>query len=379
MRFKTVVCLLLFIITIFSVSKNADAVYDPLSVANNKFGIHILFPSELEKAKELVNSNGGMWGYVTIPIQSGDKDLKKWQEFMDDAHDLQLIPILRIATEIDFYDDSVWKKPKEEDILDFANFLNSLHWHTKNRYIIVFNEVNRADEWEGQANPEEYAQILDYAISVFKKSNDDFFIISSGMDNAAETDGKNFNQFDFFQQMNLAVPGIFSRLDGISSHSYPNPGFSEPPDKIHEKSIGSFIFESRLIESLTQKSLPIFITETNWDQGVYTNSEIGEFFKYAFENVWNDKRIIAITPFLLLSNGDQFKNFSLIKDGQKNDIYLSIQNLSKIKGEPTLSNEKTVLSDTTPPNLPVKNFANSRKKNNEKALKSFIKLIILGD
>ena len=35
----------------------------------NKFGIHILDPSELQQAAELVNSSGGDWGFVTIVIR----------------------------------------------------------------------------------------------------------------------------------------------------------------------------------------------------------------------------------------------------------------------------------------------------------------------
>src|SRR3989344_4339022 len=110
-----------------------NAIYDPLSVPNNKIGIHILFPDEIEKASELVNSSGGDWGYTVIPIQSSDKDLKKWQ-----------------------------------------NFLDSLEWPTKNRYVIVFNEVNRADEWEGKSDPADYARLLSYATIVFKSKNPDF-------------------------------------------------------------------------------------------------------------------------------------------------------------------------------------------------------------
>src|SRR5688572_16737141 len=110
-----------------------DAIVNPLEQPNNKIGIHILFHDELEEAAKLVNANGGDWGYVTIPIQSGDKDILKWQKFMDECRRLHLIPLVRLATEGDYYNTKVWRKPDEEDILDFANFLNSLYWPTKNR------------------------------------------------------------------------------------------------------------------------------------------------------------------------------------------------------------------------------------------------------
>src|SRR5512146_107305 len=177
------------------------AVVNPLSVTNNIFGVHILFPQELDKAAQLVNSNGGSWGYVVIPIQSGDKDLLKWQTFMDNAKKLHVIPIIRLATEGDYFNTKVWRKPTPADVLDFANFLNSLTWPTKNRYIVVYNEVNRGDEWGGTPDPAAYAQLLSYAVDVFKQRNPNFFIISSGMDNGAATTNESINEYTYFSDM----------------------------------------------------------------------------------------------------------------------------------------------------------------------------------
>ncbi len=91
---------LFFLITIVFASlifnNKVNAFFDPLEKANNFFGIHILFPSELDQASSLVNSTDGAWGYVTIPIQSSDKDLVKWQSFMDEAREKKLIPIIRL-------------------------------------------------------------------------------------------------------------------------------------------------------------------------------------------------------------------------------------------------------------------------------------------
>ena len=90
---------------------------NPLDHPNNKFGVHILFPSELPDAAKLVNSNGGDWGYVTIPIQAGDKDVTKWQDFLDQCGKLHIIPIIRLATEGDYFNTAVWRKPSPLDIL----------------------------------------------------------------------------------------------------------------------------------------------------------------------------------------------------------------------------------------------------------------------
>lgn len=356
-----------------------NAIYDPLSVPNNKFGIHLLFPEELSKAKELVNSKNGEWGYVVIPIQAGDKDLIKWQKFMDECRKLKLIPLVRLSTEGDYFDKSTWRKPTDADVVDFANFLNSLEWPTKNRYIIVFNEVNRADEWNGEANPAEYANILSYAVSVFKSKNPDFFIIQSGMDNASITGGGTYSQYDFFRGMNDAVPGIFNQIDGHSSHSYPNPAFSQPPEVNTITSTHSFMHELQLIESMSNKKLPVFITETGWDQEVIGEKETAEYFKTAFSSVWNKENIVTVAPFLLHSGPGPFQKFSFLNDnGEKNEVFKAIQSIDKTRGKPKLNPAKKVLGEHKETDIPVIKFEAPQNEEKEERAKSLVRWILLG-
>lgn len=338
--------------------RSVFAVEDPLTLPNNRSGIHILFPSELSEAQALVNSSGGEWGYVVIPIQSGDRDLKKWQDFMDECREKKLIPIVRLATEGDYFNTAVWRKPREEDILDFANFLNSLSWPVKNRYIIVFNEVNRDDEWGGKANPAEYARLLSYSSLVFKALNENFFIISSGMDNASINGNGAINQFDYFTRMNLEVPGIFNQVDGISSHAYPNPGFSSPPTATHRLSIASFRYERDHISSMSNKTHPVFITETGWSGETLSDEMRSEYYDVAFRTVWNDPGIVTVAPFLLLAGGGPFQHFSFVNvDGSKTKQYERFRDMTKVKGTPSINKfvlgEKTVTDASL---LPVKQF-----------------------
>ncbi len=326
---------------------------------NNKVGVHILFPSEIDNAARLVNSKGGDWGYVTLPIQSGDKNIEKWQSFFDKCAELHIIPIIRLATEGDYFNTQVWRKPTPADVLDFANFLNSLTWPTKTKYIVVYNEVNRDNEWGGKANASEYTQLLSYAVSVFKSRSSDFFIISAGMDNAAANSATAINEYDFYKQMNQSVPGIFNQIDGISSHSYPNPGFSQPPQIQTDESVTSFQYESKLIDSLSSKQLPIFITETGWTRSKLPDSVIAQYFTTAFSTVWNDDRIKAVTPFLLEAGTDPFSQFSLLtSSGSSTLIAQAIMDLPKTKGEPA-TNSAVLAADihTESTNLPTENFA----------------------
>ncbi len=349
--------LFIFLLVFFLKTNYAFAIEDPFAKPNNKVGVHILFTSEINTAASLVNSNGGDWGYVTIPIQAGDKDLEKWQKFMYDAKKLHVIPIIRLATEGDYFNTTVWRKPTKEDILDFANFLNSLEWPTKNRYIVIFNEVNRGDEWGGKLNPQEYADILTYSVSSFKSLNEDFFIISSGLDNAAPDDAENYmNEYDYMIAINNSTPDIFKVIDGLASHSYPNPGFRQMPYILTSQSIDSFNFEQNLAYRLGGKNLPVFITETGWSKETLSENQIASYFNYAFKYVWSDKKVVAVTPFILQA-GSPFSQFSLINEtGEGNAIFLAIANIPKSAGKPSVNYGQSVYFDSSPKKLPVKTF-----------------------
>lgn len=327
------------VLVLFGITPKSYALYDPLSRDNNFHGIHILFPYELGQAKELVNSNGGDWGYVTIPIQIGDRDLVKWQLFMDEARKNHLIPILRLATEPYYANTSVWRRPSDYDIVDLANFLNSLNWPTENRYIIVFNEMNRFDEWQGNPpSPDEYAEVLAYTYEAFKKRNGNFYIIMGGLDNAAPSDGKHMNVFEYLKDMHAADAEIFNKMDGFSSHSYPNPAFAQPPGT-GRMSVATYRYEYDYINQFTNSKKPAFITETGWDNQAVSSDRVAQYFTETYSTIWNEDRdkIVAITPFLLNSVGGPFDKFSFVKDGKPAPYFSSVQALKKVTGKPVIT------------------------------------------
>jgi len=142
------------------------------------------------------------------------------------------------------------------------------------------------------------------------------------------------------RQMNKSVPGIFNQIDGISSHSYPNPAFSQPPSVNTSKSIYSFKYERELVESMSTKKLPVFITETGWISEKITDEMRAEYYKEALSNAWSDSGIVTITPFLLHAAGGPFQTFSFVNsDGTKTRQYESIRKMAKKKGVPTLGKD----------------------------------------
>ncbi len=353
--------IILSFVLLFLTPTKSYAVENPLRTMNNKIGIHILFDDELPDAAKLINTTGGDWGYVVIPIQSGDKDLIKWQKFMDTAAKFHVIPIIRLATEGDYFNTKVWRKPDFLDIIDFSNFLDSLNWPTKNRYIIVFNEVNRGDEWGGVANPAEYAQLLSYAVSVFKSKTQDFFVISAGMDNAAPDAPPSYmNEYTYMRAMQDAIPGVFNQIDGFASHSYPNPGFAQPPTVKTDKSIASFSFERDLIKTYRNSDIPVFITETGWNAPSISEDTKASYLQEALDTVWNDPGIVMVAPFLLRAGDGPFKGFSFMDvNGQTTKQYEMLKKLYKVRGLPSLAQQVLGIGNSLGSSFPLRNFSNT--------------------
>ncbi|OGH27290.1 MAG: hypothetical protein A3C30_01035 [Candidatus Levybacteria bacterium RIFCSPHIGHO2_02_FULL_40_18] len=379
---KIIVSIVL-VFTFFILARQSDAIYDSSTRSNNISGIHILFTYEIPKAAELVNSSGGDWGYVTIPIQYGDRDLEKWQKFMDESRRHHVIPIIRVATEPFYKNTSVWRKPNDFDIVDFANFLNSVSWPTKNRYVLLFNEVNRFDEWGGEPPaPSEYADFVSYAVDAFKARNQDFFIIAGGLDNASPNDGEKYlDNLVYLRRMHEHNPDVFKKIDGFSSHSYPNPNFSQAPSQGKIEGTSTYKFEVDLVERLSGRALPVFITETGWNADVLSDGVVSEYFKIAMNNWKQDVRVVAVTPFILESNGGPFDKFTFLKNGKFTNYGLSYQQLPKTKGDPVINPSKIIATNVAKPKaMPRVNFIAAsflpELSFDSKILKNYFKMIL---
>lgn len=339
----SIITIIIFIFSTF-IPLGVFAIVDPLSLPNNKFGIHITDENDLDNAANLVNSTGGDWGYVTIVIPENDRNADKWQKIFDRMKELHLIPLIRLATtmESDF-----WQKPKLEEAFPWADFLSQLNWVTKNRYVILFNEPNHAKEWGKSIDPKGYAEIISSYSATLKAKSDNFFILSAGLDASAPNSALTMDEENFLRKMLAANPDVLNFIDGWTSHSYPNPGFKGSITDDGRGTLKTFLWEEALLKKLgLQKKLPIFITETGWphlDGFGYNNTYLSPDYvailtKQAAESVWNDPSIVAITPFILNYQSYPFSNFSwqIPATDKFYPQYDAYQHVAKVKGIPIL-------------------------------------------
>ncbi|MCL5970305.1 MAG: hypothetical protein M1450_02300 [Patescibacteria group bacterium] len=331
--------LLIIFFLLFVFSGNACAIYNPQDVPNNRFGIHILEQSDLPDAARLVNSKGGMWGYITLVIRDDQRNLDQWAPFFKSLRVKRLIPIVRIATHIE---NASWAKPSKDEVFPWVSFLSELPWPTENRYVVLFNEPNHAKEWGGEINPSEYAQVAEVFIKTLHQKSKEFYVLNSGFDlSASNITGETADALWYWTEMDKEIPGIFKEFDGWTSHSYPNPGFAADPNSNGRTSITGYRFEEQyLADNFGVDKKPVFLTETGWVMGKsgLTEKTIAAYYQAAYENIWTDPNLIAVTPFLLNYPQPLFASFSFLDaDGKPREQYNTVANLNKSEGKPKLS------------------------------------------
>ncbi|OGC60677.1 hypothetical protein A3K34_02595 [candidate division WWE3 bacterium RIFOXYC1_FULL_40_10] len=309
--------------------------------ANNKVGLYIYAENKqfFEKADELVNSNGGDWGYVLLPYNVKDYDQSKWQAVFERLNDRHLIPVVQL-----------WGLDKEsypQDTREAARFLNSFAWPIRYKYISVYNEPNSADFWFAPPDPAEYARVLDFTIRTFKEENPDFFVMNGAFNVSAPTNSSYIDSFVFMRRMNQEIGGIFEKLDGWASHPYPQPNFAGSPDAKGRWSIRAYEAELEYLKNTigVTKTLPVFITETGWAHAEGTNynstylpvDTVSDYFVRAFNEVWlKDDRVRAVMPFTV-RYGAPHDHFSWLNDDYVPYKHFdAVKQIKKVKGEPPI-------------------------------------------
>lgn len=335
------------------------ATYDPRSVENNRFGIHIVDPNDLDGVTELINSNNSQWGYIKVVIPETDRNAGKWDSVFREFRRRKLIPIVRIATQAK---GPYWEKPTDESLKDWPTFFNALSWPTQNRYIVLFNEPNHAKEWGGELNPEEFGLKTIQLAKILKEASPDYFILPAGLDVSATNTHDTMDAEQFLKRTVASNPEYLSILDGWNSHSYPNPGFSASPNREGRGSLWSFEWELSLLRSLGEsRNLPVLIGETGWmhSNGQFINynllspDEVAVNYEIAGKSVWQDKRIFAVTPFLYNYQGEPFAHFSFRKFGsaEYHPQYDTYKAIKRESGKPLQREAYQLLSEALPTKL----------------------------
>lgn len=300
-------------------------------MATPALGIHLLDPNELLQAADLAQGTPQNPGAVTVVLRADDHNLAKWQKFFDLASTHNIVPVIRLATtmetEVGQQPRSTWRRPTQKDLVHHATFLNFLNWHRDSLPIIAFNEPNHSKEWGGAVDPENYGEILDLTLDTFHSKSKQFIVMAAGLDAAAPNGTSTMDSFTFLERMLAARPNLASKIDAWTSHSYPNPGFVGSPQATGKNSVKGFVQELAFMKKYSRDNLDVYITETGWKSTPNIAAKLPEYYSYTINNVWNDSRIKAVTPFLFAASTGPFQAFSFTNpDGSPTPQYETLKN-----------------------------------------------------
>lgn len=325
----------------------------------NIFGLHLTQISDINLAKNIINSSGGDWGYVTIVLPLNQMDQNAWQDFFNNCRLFHLIPIVRLATIID---NGQWKQPSLPDIDNLVSFLHALNWPTTQKHVILFNEINHASEWGGGVDVKRYVDLSLYAAARFKSLDPHFFLLGAGLDLAAPTKGQEFlSAGDVYRQIYQYNSEYFNQIDGLASHSYPNHGYIGVPSDSGQHSIRGYLWEQKFIKNLgVAKTYPVFITETGWphregvvkDNRFYSILTAANFLEKSIR-IWSqDPQIVAVTPFIFNYPNEPFDHFSWLDRSESlYPQYQALINLPKSRNQPVQTNSYQLKNFIIPPLL----------------------------
>ena len=306
----------------------------PAPTGNNVVGLNV---ARLRKdryiyaAADLVNANGGDWGYLTVVFTASERDSasgeRLLQELLDRCYEQHLQPIIRVATTFDV-EAEVWSRPAPDDAEKWRAFLEQGHWPVKHAWIIAGNEPNLGREWGGEVDSATYAAYLSHFIDVF--ADQDRFRIVNGPLDASNTSEmpKMQDAYEFLAGMDAAVPGIFSRLAGWASNPYAVP--NQGPDLRYTYRA----YEAEL--DAIGRDMPVLITEAG-HLNTGDDKEIAAFYEEAFRHWMADSRVVAVTPLFWHPDRGVYWMFDFDATNHiinKTPTYDLIMNLPRQRGSP---------------------------------------------
>jgi hypothetical protein len=287
-------------------------------------------------AADLVNANGGDWGYLTVVFTSSERDSGQGEQLLqallDRCYESHLQPIIRVATQFDIGTE-IWSRPESDDAEKWRAFLEKGRWPTSRVWVIAGNEPNLGREWGGEVDSASYAAYLSHFLDVFADS-ERFKVVNGPLDasNLSEMP-KMQDAYEFLGGMEAAAPGIFTRLAGWASNPYSVPNQGPGLRYTHRA------YEAEL--AAIGRDMPVLITEAG-HLNTGDEREIAAFYEQAFRDWMADPRIVAVTPLFWHPDRGVYWMFDFDTSGKVIDrtpTYDLIQGLPKLRGSPAYSPE----------------------------------------
>ncbi|MGE3269706.1 MAG: SH3 domain-containing protein [Chloroflexota bacterium] len=305
-----------------------------VTTGNNIVGLNVARLRKdryIEAAAELVNANGGDWGYLTVVFTADERDSASGelllQQLLDRCYEYHLQPIIRVSTRFDVGSET-WSRPEPDDAERWRAFLEKGRWPTAKVWVIAGNEPNLGREWGGEVDAAGYAAYLSHFLDVFADS-ERFMVVNGPLDasNTSEMP-KMQDAYEFLTEVDAASPGIFERLHGWASNPYMVPHQGPGLRYTHRA------YESEL--EFIGRDMPVLITEAG-HLNTGDAHEIAAFYEEAFRDWMADPRVVAVTPLFWHPDRGVYWMFDFNGNNQvieKSPTYELIQRLPRERGSP---------------------------------------------
>jgi hypothetical protein len=317
---------------------------------NNIVGLNVARlhqPLYIWAASDLVNANGGDWGYITVVWTIQDREDRNaeynLQLFLDRCYEFHVQPIVRVATKFEAKREPVepgqrpikpneqgaegsWIRPDGDEPAKWRAFFETGKWPTRHAWIIVGNEPNLGREWGGAVDAASYARYLGHFLDVFKDAPR-FDVVGGALDISNTTAMPTMQDaLEFLDGMRDAVPGIFERLPAWASNPY---------RVLNRGASARYTHRAYEIElDHIGREMPVLITEAgHLDTG--DEQEIARFYEDAFRDWRADAKVVAATPLFWHPDRNDFWMFELDKKGafvHKSPTYELMRRIPRVAG-----------------------------------------------
>jgi hypothetical protein len=330
-------------------------------IPNNIVGLNVARlhqPIYVWATSDVVNANGGDWGYITVVWTIEDREDRNadynFQQFLDRCFEHHVQPIVRVATKFTRSTkpgnsppgsqgaDGSWSRPDWDEPKRWLDFFERANWPSRHAWIIVSNEPNLGREWGGEVDAAGYATYLAHFLDVFQGAPR-YDVVSGALDisNSSQLPIMQ-DALEFLDIMGETVPGIFERLSGWASNPYrvisggPGARYTHLAYEAEFDRIG--------------REMPVLITEAgHLETG--DEQEIARFYAEAYRDWMADPKVVAATPLFWHPDRNDFWMFEIDSKNRfvyKSPTYELLRKLPRAAGSPEFRVTLGNVARTTP-------------------------------
>ena len=302
---------------------------------NNIVGLNLARrhqPNFIAAAADIVNANGGAWGYADHPADPRGSRLglrrTTLQQLLDRCFEARLQPIVRVATRFD-EETGIWDRPTEDEPGRWRWLFEQVRWPNRLVWVIPANEPNLGREWGGQVDVASYAHYLELFMNMFAGAESDRFQVVNAPLNLSNPHQPPEMQdaFEFLAE-HMALDAERLRAAAGLGHQLVPGGRLRRGPPLHPPRLRGRAGGHRARDAGDRHRVRL---------PTATTRPMARFFVQAYKDWQADRRVIAATPLIWDPDFDDHWMFTLDRHGKvetDSPTYRALRELPRVAGSP---------------------------------------------